>query len=143
MRLGVGALVLAAAALVVGSRIALAHRDVRASSTWSCGFSQESARIQYTAASYSELAAGSVSPPLLRPVSDVQRPAGPFPAAARFASEADDPARTRVFEPAFARVAEGFGRLRRFQQARLNLQLLYTLVTILILSGLLFLHRAP
>jgi hydrogenase-4 component B len=143
MRLGLGALVLLGAALALSSRLALARREVRASSTWGCGFSQESARVQYTATSYSQLAAGALAPPPLRPRLGLEAPAGVFPAAARFATEADDPARARVFEPAFTRVAEWFGRLRRFQQARLNLQLLYTVVTVLILSALLLLHRAP
>jgi hypothetical protein len=37
-------------------------------------------------------------------------------------------------------VGDWFGRLRSFQQARLNLQLLYTVVTVLVLSALLLLH---
>ena len=115
---------------------------MRSSSTWGCGFSQASARVQYTGASFAELAAVATSPRALRPSLAIERPAGPFPATARFASEADDPARARVFDPAFGRVGEWFFRLRRFQQARLNLQLLYTVVTILILSALLFLGRS-
>jgi formate hydrogenlyase subunit 3/multisubunit Na+/H+ antiporter MnhD subunit len=142
IRLGLGALVLLGGALLAGSRRALSRREVRASSTWGCGFSGESARVQYTAASYAELATASVSPRALRPALAVVAPAGPFPAAARFATAADDPARAGVFEPAFARVAAWFGRLRRFQQARLNLQLLYTVVTILVLSALLLLGRS-
>ncbi len=143
MRVGIAVLVVAAAALLAGSRRALSRREVRASSTWGCGFSQESARVQYTAASFSELASASVSPRVLRPTVAVEHPAGPFPPAASFAMEADDPARARVFEPAFARAAEWFGRLRRFQQARLNLQLLFTVATILVLSALLLLRRSP
>jgi formate hydrogenlyase subunit 3/multisubunit Na+/H+ antiporter MnhD subunit len=140
MRLGLGALLLAGAALLALSRLTLRRREVRSSSTWSCGFSAESARVQYSAASYAELATRSVSPRMLRPTVSLAAPQGPFPAAARFATEADDPARARVFEPAFARVAEWFGRLRRFQQARLNLQLLYVVATILALSALLLLR---
>ena len=143
MRLGLGALLLAGAGLVALSRLALSRREVRASSTWGCGFSQESARVQYTAASYAELAAASVVPPALRPTVSSAPVAGPFPTAAGFATEADDPARARLFEPAFARAAEWFSRLRRFQQARLNLQLLYTVATILVLSALLLLRRSP
>jgi NADH:ubiquinone oxidoreductase subunit 5 (subunit L)/multisubunit Na+/H+ antiporter MnhA subunit len=144
MRLGAGLLLAAVVALALGSRRALARRDLRASSTWGCGFSQESARVQYTAASFAELAAGSTSPGPLRPRLTLTAPSGPFPASARFATEADDPARARVFEPAFSRAAEWFARLRRFQQARLHLQLLYTVVTVLVLSALFLLgHRAP
>jgi hypothetical protein len=144
LRLGAGALVVLALALAASRLRALARRDVRASSTWGCGFSQESARVQYTAASFAELAAASTSLEPLRPILDLRPPEGPFPASARFVTAADDPARARVFEPAFARAAEWFARLRRFQQARLNLQLLYTVATILVLSALLLLgHRSP
>lgn len=141
MRLGLAVLLVTGAALAAGSRRLLSRRGVLASSTWGCGFSQESARVQYTAASYAELAVGVAAPRLLRPRARTEAPAGVFPRAARFGLDAQDPARVRVFEPAFRRVEEWFGRLRQFQQARLNLQLLYTVATILALSGLLFLHR--
>jgi hydrogenase-4 component B len=137
LRLGVLALVVLAAALALASRAMLSRRGVSASSTWGCGFSQESARVQYTAASFAELAVGTATPRALRPRVTVTPPEGPFPAAGALALDGDDPARVRVFEPAFRRVAEAFGRVRSFQQARLNLQLLYTLVTLLALSALL------
>ncbi len=141
MRLGLAVLVVAGAALTAASRRMLSRRGVLESSTWGCGFSQESARVQYTAASYAELAIGVAAPRSLRPRARSEAPVGTFPRLARFALEVEDPARARVFEPAFRRVEEWFGRLRQFQQARLNLQLLYTVATILALSALLFLHR--
>jgi hypothetical protein len=72
----------------------------------------------------------------------VAAPTGPFPssAAARLAIEADDPARARLFEPIFLALGRWFGRLRSFQQSRLNLQLLYTVVTLLALFALLAFH---
>jgi hypothetical protein len=118
----------------------LARRTVAASSTWGCGFSQESARVQYTAASFAQLAQLSAAPRLARPEVRASVPSGAFPGAAAFTLTAEDPARTRVFDPAFRRTGEWFARLRRFQQARLNLQLLYTVVTVLLLSALLLLH---
>jgi formate hydrogenlyase subunit 3/multisubunit Na+/H+ antiporter MnhD subunit len=141
MRVGIAALLAVAAALALASRRMLARRPVLESSTWGCGFSRESARVQYTAASYAELALRAASPRPLRPRVGLGAPEGPFPASAGFRLDSDDPARARLFEPAFARVAEWFSRLRRFQQARLNLQLVYTVATILVLSALLFLHR--
>ena len=140
MRLGLAALVVLAALLLLASRRMLSRRSVTASSTWGCGFSQESARVQYTAASFAEIALGAAAPGALRPAVRARAPEGPFPAAAHLALEGDDPARVRVFEPAFRQVAEWFGRARSFQQARLNLQLLYTVATLLALSALLFLH---
>jgi len=141
MRLGLAALAVAGAAAVLVSRRLLARRGTSASSTWGCGFAGASPRVQYTAASYSELALRALVPGALRPRPSIVPPAGPFPAPSRFSQSADDPATARVFAPAFGRVAGWFARLRRFQQARLNLQLLYTLATVLVLSALLLLHR--
>jgi formate hydrogenlyase subunit 3/multisubunit Na+/H+ antiporter MnhD subunit len=141
LRLGLAALVALAAGLALARRRALARREVAAASTWGCGFAGESARVQYTAASFAELALRATAPRALRPRARVARPAGLFPAGARFALAPEDPARERLFAPAFVRLGEWFSRLRRFQQARLNLQLLYTVATILALSALLLLHR--
>ncbi len=140
MRLSLAVLVALGAALVLASRRALARREVRASSTWGCGFPGESARVQYTAASFAELALAA-APRALRPRALIERPSGLFPAGARLVLASEDPARARLFEPAFLHVGEWFSRLRRFQQARLNLQLLYTVATVLALSALLLLHR--
>ena len=141
LRLGLLALALAAAVALALSRRLLARRDVSASSTWGCGFSASSPRVQYGAAAYSELAIRALVPVVLRPRASVAPPAGLFPAPSRFSLSSDDPASARVFAPAFARVGEWFARLRRFQQARLNLQLLYTVATVLVLSALLLFHR--
>jgi hydrogenase-4 component B len=144
LRLGLAVLVAAGATAHLVSRRLLARRDVRASETWGCGFAAGSPRVQYTAASLAELALLAIAPRPLRPTARVELPQGVFPRAARFALETDDPARARVFEPAFRRVGEAFGRLRRFQQSRLHLQLLYTVLAVLALSALLLLHgRGP
>jgi formate hydrogenlyase subunit 3/multisubunit Na+/H+ antiporter MnhD subunit len=141
MAIGLAGLVVLCAVAAVASRRLLAGREVGASSTWGCGFSAGSARVQYTAASYAQLALRTVVPAALRPRRTVLPPVGPFPGGAAFALDGRDPATARIFAPALARVAEWFGRLRRFQQARLNLQLLYTVVTVLVLSALVLLHR--
>jgi hypothetical protein len=78
---------------------------------------------------------------VLRPAAAVEPPAGVVPRRAALHLHADDPARARLFDPVFGKVVDGFSRLRRFQQARLNLQLLYTLATVLALTLLLLLHR--
>jgi formate hydrogenlyase subunit 3/multisubunit Na+/H+ antiporter MnhD subunit len=141
MRLGLLGLLIVAAVAVAASRRLLARRGVSASSTWACGYSAGIARAQYGAASYAELAVRAIVPAVLRPHREVLPPAGPFPGPSRFALTAPDPASARVFAPAFARVAETFARLRSFQQARLNLQLVYTLATVLALSALLVLYE--
>ncbi len=141
LRAGLVAFAVLALVAIVASRRLLARRDVSASSTWGCGYSAASPRVQYTAASYAELALGALVPAALRPRVTIAPLDGPFPAPVRLTLRADDPATARVFAPAFARVGEWFARMRKFQQARLNLQLMYTVATVLALSALLFLHR--
>ncbi len=140
IRAGLAVLVVAGAALAIASRRALAAREVRESSTWGCGFSAESSRVQYTAASYAQLALDGAVPRPLRPRVEVEPPRGVLPVEGRLRISADDPARTHIFEPAFQALADRFSRVRRFQQSRLNLQLLYTLLAVLALSALLFVH---
>ena len=91
LRLGLAALVVTGVALALASRRMLARRDVRPSATWGCGFASESARVQYTAASLSELALAAIAPRPLRPAARAVPPAGVFPRAARFALEATIP----------------------------------------------------
>ncbi|HET8542422.1 MAG TPA: proton-conducting transporter membrane subunit [Anaeromyxobacter sp.] len=141
MRIGLLALLLVAAAAAAASRALLARRSVSASTTWGCGHSAGSPRVQYGAAAYAELAVRALVPAALRPRAALEPPSGPFPAASRFSLSGEDPATARVFAPAFARIAEAFARLRRFQQPRLNLQLAYTVATVIALSALLLLHR--
>ena len=146
MRGALAILVCGAAVLAWSSRRALSRREVNASSTWGCGFSSESPRVQYTAASFAELAIRSAVPRPLRAKLETVRPSGVFPQPSSAAVTADDPARTRLFDPAFRVLADRFSRVRRFQQARLNLQLLYTVLAVLALSAALLLDvhlRSP
>ncbi|HET9595155.1 MAG TPA: proton-conducting transporter membrane subunit [Anaeromyxobacteraceae bacterium] len=132
---------LAAAAVLAGARLRGA-RPLAASETWGCGFAHPTARMQYTAASYAQLFT-SLAPDALRPRARVAPPKGPFPAAGSLETDADDPARARLFDPVFARLADRFARLRRFQADRLNLQLFYTMLTVLALGAALWLRGLP
>ncbi len=62
-------------------------------------------------------------------------PRGVFPGPSSLRTEAQDPARTRLFDPLFRGLGDRMSRLRRLQAGRLNLQLLYTLVTLLALAA--------
>ncbi|ACL67119.1 NADH dehydrogenase (quinone) [Anaeromyxobacter dehalogenans 2CP-1] len=143
LRAGVLVLVALGVGVAIAARRLRAGRPVAESSTWGCGFSAASPRVQYTAASYAQLALDAAVPRPLRPRARLRPPEGAFPAGASLALEGDDPARTRVFEPAFQRVGGWFSRLRSFQQARLNLQLLYTVAALLGLTALLLLRYGP
>jgi hypothetical protein len=89
--------------------------------------------MAYTASSYSQLLLESLVPRLLRPRVHLQAPRGIFPGRASFRTDPQDPARTRLFDPIFRVLGDRMSRLRRFQAGRLNLQLLYTVVTVLAL----------
>ena len=114
------------------------------SETWGCGFTAPTARMEYTASSYSQLFVSAVVPRALRPRIHVQSPRGVFPGKGTFRTDAQDPARTRLFDPLFRVLGDRMSRLRRFQAGRLNLQLLYTLLTLLALLAMLaFRGRLP
>lgn len=137
MRVALASLALGILGVALAARRLRAGRDLRTGATWGCGFSGESSRIQYGAASHAELALGSLVPKSLRPAERFDPPEGLFPAAARFSLVAEDPARARLFAPAFARVEKWFARLRTFQQSRLDLQLVLMVATAAALSLLL------
>lgn len=103
--------------------------------TWGCGFSRPTARMEYTASSYAQMLLSGMVPRALRPRFHLRPPRGVFPAQATFSSEAQEPARTRLFDPLFVGLGDRMARLRRFQAHRLHLQLLYTLVTLLALGA--------
>ena len=66
------------------------------------------------------------------------------PGKGTFRTDAQDPARTWLFDPLFRLLGDRMSRLRRFQAGRLNLQLLYTLLTLIALLALLaFRGRFP
>jgi NADH:ubiquinone oxidoreductase subunit 5 (subunit L)/multisubunit Na+/H+ antiporter MnhA subunit len=115
--------------LLLGRRLRAAHPPAP-SETWGCGFTAPTPRMAYTASSYAQVLAAGLVPRGLRPRLHLEAPRGFFPGRASFRSEPVDPARTRLFDPLFRVLGDRMSRLRRFQAGRLNLQLLYTLLTL-------------
>ncbi len=132
---GVVVVLIAVVAGLIALRRRLGSAGVAATvaATWGCGFSAPTPRMAYTASSYSQLLLTSLVPRLLRPRVHLQAPRGIFPGRASFRTDPQDPARTRLFDPIFRVLGDRMSRLRRFQAGRLNLQLLYTVVTVLAL----------
>ena len=128
-------------AVVVGL-IALRRRlgSAGVADTWGCGFVAPTSRMEYTASSYSQLFLTGLVPRALRPRVHLQAPRGALPGKGAFRTDSQDPARTRLFDPLFRVLGDRMSRLRRFQAGRLNLQLLYTLVTLVALLGMLALR---
>ena len=76
--------------------------------TWGCGFTAPTSRMEYTASSYSQLVLRSgLVPRPLRPRVHVQPPRGLFPQKASFRTDAQEPARTWIFDPLFRVLATG------------------------------------
>ena len=120
---------LAAAALGLA---ALRERAARRVPTWDCGFTAPTPRMQYTSGSFGEEVT-AVLPGFLAPTSVAERPAGIFPAAASFRTEAPDPFGAKIYEPVAARWAGRLVRLHRLQSGRLTLYLVYVFLTTLVM----------
>jgi hydrogenase-4 component B len=100
----------------------------KAVETWGCGYAAPTARMQYTARSFSEFVSYRLLPRTLRPRIEKDLPVSPFPATGSFSSRCTDPLTHGVYEPFFARWADRFVRLRWIQQGALHVYLLYIFV---------------
>ena len=119
---------MAAAAALVRSRI-LRRRDVRRSVTWDCGYAAPSPRMQYTASSFSE----PVLEPfvvLTRASITFRRPQGYFPGEARY-EEIVDEAGSTALTSLGAFTAEMLSRVTALQLGRIQIYLLYMLITLI------------
>jgi formate hydrogenlyase subunit 3/multisubunit Na+/H+ antiporter MnhD subunit len=99
--------------------------------TWGCGYAAPTARMQYTARSFSEMVSERLAPRWLRPRVVEPRVAGTFPARVAFASDCEDPVTRGFFQPFLARWADRFARLRWMQRGMLHVYLVYILVALL------------
>jgi len=127
----------------------LIRRPAHSIVTWDCGYVAPTPRMQYTAGSAGEWFSHRLLPEALRPAtfgrhSDLDpRTAWPplraetpvpktdgnlFPSPVAFRSIASDPFSFRLYEPFVARWTSRFERLRRLQQGRLTIYLVYILL---------------
>lgn len=102
--------------------------SVKSVETWGCGYAAPTARMQYTARSFSELVCDRLFPSYLRAVITKKIPTSLFPSAGTFSSRHSDPLTRAVYEPLFLRWADRFARLRWVQQGALHIYLLYIFV---------------
>ena len=98
--------------------------------TWGCGYTAPTARMQYTASSFAQ------------PLTDLFRlvlqtrirlspPVGLFPRRAALHTQTPDTFQERLFRPAFAGIARGLDRLRVLQQGRIQIYVLYIVLTLI------------
>ncbi len=110
-----------------------AARGTRESAvTWDCGFARPSARMQYTASSFTQPLTS-----LLRACLGT-RSGGPavngyFPQSAGFATRTPDPARQWLFAPLFRLIARRLSPLLILQHGRIHLYVLYMAVVLIAL----------
>ena len=124
------AVVFAALALVFGLLALRVRKPLPSRPTWDCGYAAPSARMQYTARSFAQLAAGLLLPRALQPRASEARPRGIFPQPAAFAVEDADPVTRRWYEPFFSRWADRFASLRWVQQGVVHAYLFYILAIV-------------
>ena len=127
-----GILTAAIAALLALRAGILRHRPVRDGLTWDCGYVQPTARMQYTGSSYVEPLT-MLFQPLLRIKASLEAPRGLFPAAARLSTFTPSLFRTFLYEPAFDRLRAALQRIKWLQHGRLQLYVLYIVVTLVLL----------
>jgi NADH:ubiquinone oxidoreductase subunit 5 (subunit L)/multisubunit Na+/H+ antiporter MnhA subunit len=106
-------------------------RPVDAAETWGCGYAAPTARMQYTARSFSETVAERLVPGWLRPHVVEPRVTGIFPTGAELSSDCRDPVTRGLFEPFVARWADRLVRLRWLQRGMLHVYLVYVLFALL------------
>ena len=99
--------------------------------TWGCGYVAPAPRMQYTAASLSELMAARMLPRCLRPRVATCEPCDLFPASSSFSSSCPDPVTRDVYEPFFVRWSGRFAALRILQQGKMHFYLVYIMAIVM------------
>lgn len=136
---------LAAVAVALLLLRALARRSAlrREDSTWGCGYTLPTPRMQYTSTSFGEPLT-RVLQPILRAdthfvmkVGDL-RSSATWPLAAAWESNTEDRLLVRLYVPIVHAVRRAGLRLRAFHSPRIQQSLMYVIVTVLVLLGLLF-----
>jgi NADH:ubiquinone oxidoreductase subunit 5 (subunit L)/multisubunit Na+/H+ antiporter MnhA subunit len=107
------------------------RQPASADATWSCGYAQPTARMQYTARSFSETLSEHLVPAPLRPRLSMQPETDLFPEPGSFETDCQDPMTRGMYEPFLERWADRFARLRWMQQGMLHVYLVYVLVALL------------
>ena len=134
-----GYITLAAAAffLLVGvlaliRRWLLSGRPVGETGTWDCGYARPTARMQYTASSFAQPILHMFRA-VLRPHRQFTRPEGLLPRASEFETRTPDVFSEQVWGPSFAGLSGMLGRFRGLQHGRVQVYVLYVVLTLLAL----------
>jgi hydrogenase-4 component B len=116
------------ALLLLAGAIALTLRSkfngLRRAATWDCGYAAPTARIQYTAHSFSSMALGWFGR-VLRPHTRLRRPRGLFPDKADHSETLPDVMLEHAFRPLATAVMSASGWVRQRQHGHLPEYILY------------------
>ncbi|MEI6385047.1 MAG: proton-conducting transporter membrane subunit [Spirochaetota bacterium] len=100
--------------------------------TWDCGYAAPTARMQYTASSFAEFPARSLS--ILLPFRrEARLPKGALPGPSSFSREAPDPVLDLAVRPLFAFASRQLGRAKILQQGQTQMYLAYVLAVTVVL----------
>lgn len=108
----------------------LRQKDHRRVSTWGCGFSSPSARMQYTGSSYVQFPT-NIFRNILLPIRKAREPQGYFPDSASFSSEAPDPVLDRFLATIWTWGHTWSVQVRRFQHGWIQIYLVYVFAFLL------------
>lgn len=136
-----------AGVLIVGAGVALwlvrrMHRlGSCAQPVWGCGYLRPSARIQYTALSFGQMAGAQMLPRWMRSRIRRRSPEGLFPEPGLLTAAIADPVSRRAFDPFFRRMADRCMRLRVLQQGKVHVYITYILAMLILTLAWLTLRR--
>jgi len=129
-------LALALGGLVTLVALVLAWRSrrypVERSVTWGCGYLAPGPRMQYSASSFADTLV-SWFRVVLRPEVHVEEVRGSFPERAGYRSHLPETALERLFLPLLEYLYEKSAPVRHLQHGKLNLYIVYTFVTLVVL----------
>lgn len=114
-------------------RLLYLHKTITRSSTWGCGFSQASARVQYTGTSYAR-SMTEFHQPLVKISTKYSGIAGNriFPGPTRYESRVDDIAELGFQRFLVKPILWGANKLLWIQQGRIQLYIAYIILTIVV-----------
>jgi hydrogenase-4 component B len=120
-------------ALFAGVRaLLLKGKTVTRAPTWGCGYTAPTPRMQYTASSFAEPIVGLFRS-FLGTRTHLTAPSAFFPREGWLETETPDFGKNRFFSPVFAVITRVLSSLRFIQQGRVQLYILYIVLTLIVL----------
>jgi formate hydrogenlyase subunit 3/multisubunit Na+/H+ antiporter MnhD subunit len=110
----------------------LAKKPVRTAPTWDCGYNQPSPKMQYTGSSFAQPITDFFNF-ILRADKKAELPSDTFPKKISMHTESNDIFMRYIYEPLSAKIYSLIMKLRWIQHGRLQVYILYIVVTLLIL----------